>query len=276
MAFVQTQFLSKALNLCSSVNVILPAADVRAQLREIPVVYLLHGYSDDHTMWMRRTSIERYAETICPEFAIVMPAIDHSFYTNMKRGNKYWTYVSQELPSLLGSMFPLSSKREDTFTTGLSMGGYGCLKLALNQPDRFLAVSSLSGACDMSLQIKQEGDNPQLNAEIINTFGTIDEFTGSENDLAHMAEVVAKAAVKPEIMLACGTKDFLYDNNVGFHKHLTDLGFPVVWDATPDRAHTWDYWDEKVQSALKWFVQLRNDAKGGSSSAENIQKAAMF
>ena len=276
MAFIQAQFLSKVLNLCVSVNVILPAANIRAQQREIPVVYLLHGYSDDHTMWMRRTSIERYAETIAPEFAIVMPAIDHSFYTDMKRGNKYWTFVSQELPELLGSMFPLSNKREDTFTTGLSMGGYGCLKLALNQPERFLAVASMSGACDMSWQIKNTTDNHQLDAEIINVFGTLDEFSGSVNDLAHAAEVVAKGSVQPNIRLACGTKDFLYDNNVAFHNHLTKLGLPVVWEATPDRAHTWDYWDEQVQESLRWFVELRNKAKAGSASGETILKAAVY
>ena len=274
MAFLQTQFFSKALNLCVSVNVLMPVSATPAAERCVPVLYLLHGYSDDHSMWLRRTSIERYAETIAPEFAIVMPAVDHSFYTDERHGNKYWTFVSQELPEVMSSLFPISSRREDTFVAGLSMGGYGALKLALNQPDRFLAAASFSGACDMSWQLNLPGDSEQLNHELFDIFGSLKEFTGSMNDNAHMAKDVARRAVKPHLYLACGTEDFLYDNNLSFHKHLDELGYAHKWEATPDHAHTWIYWDMKVQVALEWFVELRN--KEGGGKREETRASAQF
>lgn len=261
MAFLQTQFFSKALGLSCSANVILPQAGRRAQDREVPVVYLLHGLSDDHTIWMRRTSIERYAEALAPEFAIIMPAVDRSFYTDMKHGNNYWTYVSRELPEILGSMLPLSQKREDTFAAGLSMGGYGALKLALNHPERFLACASFSGACDMGRSFDSSGRDDAFMRLTQDVFGSGQDFQRSENDLFWRAEQVSKGPGKPEIYLACGTGDFLYEANVAFHSHLQKLGLPVIWEATPGRAHTWDYWDEQIQVALRRFVELRNEAK---------------
>ena len=67
----------------------------------------------------------------------------------MEYGKKYWTFVSDELPQIARSFFHLSDKREDNFVAGLSMGGYGAFKLALNHPDRFAAAASLSGALDI-------------------------------------------------------------------------------------------------------------------------------
>jgi putative tributyrin esterase len=261
MAFLQVQFQSGVLNLSCTANVLLPQSAERAQDREIPVLYLLHGYSDDHSIWMRRTAIERHVESYAPDFAVVMPAVDHSFYTDMQHGNRYWTYVSEELPAIMSSLFPLSRKREDAFVAGLSMGGYGALKLALNQPERFLAAASFSGACEMGKRLEGIHLNDGFSREIVDTFGTEADFKASVNDLMYRAEIVARGKDIPQIYMACGTKDFLYENNLFFLDHLRRLGLPVKWEATPGREHTWDYWDEQIQIALKWFAELRAKAK---------------
>jgi S-formylglutathione hydrolase FrmB len=263
MAFLQVQFFSKALGLCCGANVILPQAKGRAQGKEIPVVYLLHGHSDDNTIWMRRTSVERYAEELAPEFAVVMPAVDKSFYADMKHGGKYWSYVSLELPEIMASMFPLSQMREDTFAAGLSMGGYGALKLALNHPERFLTCASFSGACDMGTRLAGVSPDDEFNRAMMDIFGTEQDFLHSENDLRWQAEQAAKGKFIPKIYMSCGTKDFLYDSNLAFLGHLKSLNLPVQWVATPGREHTWDYWDEQIQAALKWFAELRKEAKEG-------------
>ncbi len=267
MAFLQTQFHSKALNLCVTCNVLMPVSDTPAAGRKVPVLYLLHGYSDDHSIWLRRTSIERYVETIAPDFAVVMPAVDHSFYTDEKHGNKYWTFVSEELPQVMSSLFPISDRREDTFVAGLSMGGYGTLKLALNQPNRFLAGASFSGLCDATRELDAAVNELDFYNEMLNIFGSMQEFKGSINDLVSVAGKVAELPVKPSLMLCCGTEDFLYDNNVGFHTMLDKLGYEHIWDSTPGYAHTWEYWDMKVQKALEWFVALREEATGGAKEA---------
>lgn len=261
MAFLELRFPSDSLGLCCSVNVILPKSDVAAQKRNIPTVYLLHGLSDDHTIWMRQTSVERHVEALAPDFAVVMPAVDRSFYSDMKHGNKYWTYISRELPSILSSLFPLSARREDTFVAGLSMGGYGALKLAMNQPERFLACASFSGACEMGARLSSQNADPAWMEEMNNIFGSEEDFARSANDISWQAEEVSKGKHIPQIYMACGTKDFLYENNLFFLDRLKKLGLPVRWEATPGREHTWDYWDEQIQVALKWFAELREGAK---------------
>ena len=125
MALIQCDFFSESLGFSTSMNVILPQP-ARERYR---VLYLLHGMSDDHTIWCRRTSIERYVDPL--GLAVVMPAVHRGYYTDMAAGYRYWTFISEELPALARSFFPLSHKREDTFVAGLSMGGYGAFKLAL-------------------------------------------------------------------------------------------------------------------------------------------------
>ena len=118
------------------------------------MLYLLHGLTDDHTGWQRYTSIERYADEA--GLAVVMPAVHHSFYTDEVHGHAYWTYVSEELPALVHRLFRVSDRPEDTFAAGLSMGGYGAVKLALSHPDRYAAAASLSGTLDITYMADRE------------------------------------------------------------------------------------------------------------------------
>ena len=113
-----------------------------------PVLYLLHGLSDDDTIWLRRTSIERYVAPL--GLAVVMPQVHRSYYTDEAYGGRYWTFLSEELPQLVDTFFRLSTDRRDTFVAGLSMGGYGAIKWALRQPHRFAAAASLSGVLDVA------------------------------------------------------------------------------------------------------------------------------
>jgi putative tributyrin esterase len=209
-------------------------------------LYLLHGMSDDHTIWMRRTSIERYAAEY--GVAVVMPAVNRSFYTDMAHGYKYWTFVSEELPALARSFFPLSAEREDNFAAGLSMGGYGAFKLALSCPDKFAAAASLSGAVDVE-SLARERDP----VEFGNIFGDLEQIKGSRNDLFQLAEeLVQSEGQRPALYQACGTEDFLYQGNVRFREHCRSLKLDLTYEEEPG-THEWGFWDRKIQSVLKWL-----------------------
>ena len=156
MAFLECRFFSEALDVSVTVNVLLPQKTFSqiglkgvADSDGAPVLYLLHGLSDDESIWLRRTSIERYATQY--GLAVIMPDGGRSYYADMFHGGKYWTYLSEELPRVMQSFFRFSTKREDTFAAGLSMGGYGAMKLALHCPEKFAAAASLSGALDPML-----------------------------------------------------------------------------------------------------------------------------
>lgn len=240
-------------------NVILPQ-ETRTQIgmegkttgAKHPALYLLHGLSDDHTIWLRRTSIERYAAAY--GLAIIMPNAHRSFYTDMKDGGQYYTFVTEELPYLAESFFPLSDRREDRFVAGLSMGGYGAFKLGLSRPDRYAAAASLSGVMELDFMFQQRADSPQSLQEIKRIFGTLEEARGSVNDLSHLAKQLTEQPKEniPKLYQCCGTEDFLYEGNTRFRDYVRDLGLELTYEEEPGM-HEWGYWDTKIQRVLEWL-----------------------
>ncbi len=253
MALIQCDFFSDILGLCMSMNVILPqntqrqiGLEGKAKDGKHPVLFLLHGMSDDHSIWLRRTSIERYVSQL--GLAVVMPAVHKSRYANLSTGDRYWDYISQEVPSLARSFFNLSDKREDTFVAGLSMGGFGAMKLGLNYPEQFAAAASLSGALTCNWDV----DSSKLRGMEL-AFGSEEEYKGSINDLRHVATTLNQSQKpKPKLYQACGSEDFLIQNNHDFKDCIETLDFDFTYEEEPG-THDWAYWDKKIQSVLAWL-----------------------
>jgi len=244
MALLQVDFFSEALQVCSSLTAIMPQ---KRTIERLPVLYLLHGMSDDHTIWQRRTSIERYVEN--RQLAVIMPNVHRSFYTDTQYGHRYYTFVSEELPRIAQSLFHLSEQRDDTFVAGLSMGGFGAFKLALTHPERFAAAASLSGALDMA----GESSAQRMGEEYTRIFGDHELMRGSANDLLALAQRVASSAnAQPNLYICCGTEDFLYEDNARFLQHSKDLGMAVTYEEGPGE-HEWGYWDRMIQNVLAWL-----------------------
>lgn len=222
-----------------------------------PTLYLLHGMSDDHSIWLRRTSIERYAAE--KGLAVVMPSTDLGFYTDMAMGENYWQFITQELPSLCRSLFPqMSLQREDTFVAGLSMGGYGALKCGLRAPNVFSCAAGLSSAADIA-EIVQAGKlgSQQYWQDI---FGDPKRVSGSFNDLFAAAEEYAKGTLPPvRFYLWCGTEDGLYPQTVRLRDQMRALGLNLTYEESPG-IHAWKYWDEKIQSVINW-LPIRKGAR---------------
>lgn len=249
MAFIQFHFFSESLGMQTEAYVIIPqrktagqiGVDTKSSTEKYKCLYLLHGLSDDHTIWMRRTSIERYAEKygIC----VVMPCAHRSFYCNMSCGLKYYDYIAEELPRVICEFFNVSDKREDNFVAGLSMGGYGALKLALREPQRFCAAAGLSSATD----IKRPG-REDLTSKIFGEGSTVPD----EDDLFYLADVCSKDQNKPKLFMAIGTEDFLYEENVGLRDKLLSLGYDLEY-TEEHGTHNWEFWDKHIRGALEWM-----------------------
>ncbi len=263
MALFHVDFSSSVLGMCVQMDVILPQKPTgmigiteRVRSEKYPTLYLLHGMSDDHTIWQRRTSIERYAAE--KGIAVVMPCVHLSWYSDMYRGQKYWTYISEELPAICRQFFPnMSDRREDTWAAGLSMGGYGALKLGLKASETFSKIVSLSGGLDVEDTVKSALIRNTVATDTYweNVFGPAEQIKGSANDLFAAAEQL-KASGKPipEIYIWCGTSDFLYRQNVKMHEHLTSLSIAHTYVETPGN-HGWQYWDEHIQNGLNWLTR---------------------
>ena len=187
MAFFQGTIYSEALGGMTPLTVILPQALAdtpwRGDTAPRPVLYLLHGHSDDHTIWVRRTNLERYA--IQYGLTVIMPDGGRSFYTDMKHGGKYFQYIAEELPLVASRLFHFSRKPEDTFIAGNSMGGYGALKLFLTYPERFGSCGGFSAAIEPILLPEKF---PPMKQEIEDVFGTLENYKREGNDLYRLAQ----------------------------------------------------------------------------------------
>jgi putative tributyrin esterase len=246
MALFQCQYFSETLEISASMTVILP----QKKGKLFPTLYLLHGLSDDHTAWTRQTSIERYANA--RGIAVVMPAVNRSFYTDMSHGAKYWTFISEELPELARSFFPLSPLREHNFVAGLSMGGYGAMKLGLSYPERYAAAASLSGAVDVHRLALE-----RLSGDMKNVISDPSDVPGSSLDLFALAEQIVPGQAIPKLYQCCGTEDFLYEDNIRFRDHVRALGLPLEYEEEPGE-HEWGYWDRKIARVLEWLPLTDN------------------
>lgn len=263
MAFLKVNFFSDVLGMCASMNVVLPqktrgmiGADAAETGYYYPTLYLLHGMSDDYTTWMRKTSIERYAEYF--GIAVVMPTTHLGWYTDMRYGLRYRAFIGEELVKICRGFFPrISPYREDAFLAGNSMGGYGSFALALTYPETFSAAASLSGAL---LPGNYYGDGKTLNPGEkderywTDIFGPHERFYGGLNDLEALAEKrKTDGSSLPRFYQWCGTEDALLRDNVRMKNRLEELNYDLTYEESEGN-HSWFCWDRKIQDALRWML----------------------
>ncbi len=244
MALIELKIYSEVLGTPTEVNVVMPQPNEKTDPdKNLKCLYLLHGIADDHTTWIRRTSIERYAEQygIC----VVMPYAYRSFYTDMKYGGKYYTYIIKELPQIIRGFFNISDKREDNFIAGLSMGGYGALKIGLLECEGFSAAAGLSSVADI-VDCKKHFEKTY-----IPIFGE-DAVIPDDCDLFKLASKKNNDPLRPRIFMGVGTEDFLYEGNIALKKHFESLDYDFTYRESAG-VHNWAFWDEYIQYVLKWM-----------------------
>jgi len=247
MAFCELKYFSRSLGKAMAANIILPENNMAGPY---PVFYLLHGLSDDHTIWARRTSIERYVQDL--PLIVVMPDGGRSFYCDMAEGGAYESSIVKDLIGFVDATFHTRHNREGRVLGGLSMGGYGAAKLALKFPDLFCAAVSHSGALAFGHYPPESEKDPKRRSEWERVLGK--NPVGSDNDLFALASKVP-ADKRPALRIDCGKDDFLIEHNRTYHKHLDTLGFKHEYAEYPG-AHTWAYWDTHVQEAIAFHAKI--------------------
>ena len=261
MAFLEFNYYSKALSKRITLNVILPEVGKMkdgvgiGDINDYKTLYLFHGLSGNRTDWMRRSSIERYIDKY--GIAVVMPEVDRSWYTDTAYGANYFTFVAKELPEVCRGYFKgMSDKREYNFVAGLSMGGYGALKVALTYPEKFGGCVSLSGSLDITRK------NRVVNLEEWKSIFGFDmestlELEGTKHDLYALVRKNHEQGIKvPKMYIWCGTEDnpYLFESNQNFHALLNELNIEHFYKES-EGDHSWKWWDLYIQDALRFLFE---------------------
>ena len=246
-------------------TVYLPA-DYETSQRNYPVVYLLHGYTDDNTGWLQFGEINRYADKAIadgtiPPMIIVMPNGDSSWYINSYDGKeKYEDFFVKEFIPSIEKTYRIKNQKQFRGIAGLSMGGYGTLIMAIKHPDLFSAAAPLSaGVFDDSAMYKM----PQGNYNTV--FGQLygrdlkpkDRLNKAWYDNSVLQLVQTKTADElshVRYWIDCGDDDFLTKGNCLLHIELSEKKVPHEFRVR-DGAHTWTYWRTGIVDALQFIGQ---------------------
>ena len=242
MALLSVQYHSESLRKACSMQIILP----ESVAEPYSVMYLLHGLSDDHTIWCRRTRIEWYVRQL--PLAVVMPDGGRGYYCDAVNGPAHESHIIRDVIGFVDTHFNTRTECLGRVIGGLSMGGYGALKLALKFPDMFCSAVSHSGAVAVGHKPPRE----DLAAELRLIYG--ENPTGGVDDLWVIAERADRSNL-PALRIDCGLDDRLVESNRAFHQHLNELGIPHEYEEFPGE-HNWDFWDTHVQAAIKFQAQV--------------------
>jgi S-formylglutathione hydrolase FrmB len=221
----------------------------------LKTLYLLHGWDGNHEDWIQNTRIVKWATEY--NIAVIMPSGENSFYVDHPNEDNYGKFIGEELIRETRRLFPLSEKREDTFIGGLSMGGYGALRNGFAYPNVFSKVIALSSRIfqkDDPFHDLSE-DNP-INRRVWHLLGS-KSYSAVTDDL-DIYKLIEGCMDKPELFMACGTEDFLIEENRALHTWLNDQGLDHDYMEAPGE-HNWDFWSKSMQKALPWALELTSE-----------------
>lgn len=267
MALLEMNTESRYLRSNQAFSMILPdmprdrtPAEFYREKQDLPVVWLLHGTFGDHTDWVRKTNVERYAAR--KGVAVVMPSGLNSNYSNWSDcmlGFDMYDYVLDELMPLVQNWFPVSARREGNFIAGLSMGGRGTIKLAVNNPDRFAAAAALSASprdfATLTPEYLAENDPVAARfARAIANAGGLQAFLDSEENVWRIIDERVASGELPRLLFASGADDdYVMSDLRPFQQHAAEIGLDAEFLITPGYTHEWDFWDLAIRQAFEFF-----------------------
>jgi len=238
-------FRSAALNRDMQYRVVLPLAAAPGQ--KLPVVYLLHGGGGGFRDWTNDSDVARFAES---GLVLVMPEGGSSYYTNAvdPPQDRYEDYIVSDLIADVESKFPVATGRSNRAIVGISMGGFGAVKLALHHPELFIFAGGLSSAIDVprrAFSIKRLQQSRHYNS----IFGSAGGQTRRENDPFALART-ANPEAAAYFFLTCGEQEGLLPANREFAALLEARHFRHEFHTVPG-GHDWNQWNAWLPSLFR-------------------------
>ena len=263
MALSQVNFFAKTLKRVVTFNALVPVDTFEIPGQEkvdkgpMKALYLLHGYSGNYSDWVCGSKIQELS--LKYNIAVFMPSGENSFYLDdVDKGELFGEYVGNELLEFTRKMFPLSNKREDTFIGGLSMGGYGAIRNGLKYNGNFSRIIALSSALITHniAGIPTDFKDPVADYKYYRrVFGDLNELLGSDKDPeALIVNLKKKNAFIPQIYMACGTEDFLLNENHKYRDFLVSENIDLTYLESAG-IHDWTFWNEHIEKAIIWAME---------------------
>ncbi len=244
----EVTFTSAALGRPMTYRVLLPET-YGASPRRHPVLYLLHGLTGGYIDWANRTRLLEHAAGL--DLIVVMPDASDSWYTNAG-GDKYEDYIAVDLVKDVDARFRTLSAVQGRAIAGLSMGGYGAMKIVLHRPRVFLVAGSFSGAFEV-LRDDKPGRWMSDPAVFERLFGPAGSPARHDNDVYKLAAEASPRGL-PYLYLDCGTEDGLLQGNRDFVAILQQRQIAYEYHESPG-THAWDYWDRRLPEFLRVLRQ---------------------
>jgi len=255
-------FKSTIVNYPVKYSVYLPA-DYETSQRSYPVVYLLHGFSDDETGWIQfgeagEIADKGMAEGAFPECILIMPDGKVSWYINSANGKDRWEdmFIKEFIPQI-EKEYRIRAKKEFQAIGGLSMGGYGALGLSMRNPDLFSSCIALSSATFSDEEIVHQSDE-QYTAFFKNIYGNdlksearLTTTWNTNNPLHLINSVPVEKLNSIRFYIDCGDDDFLYKGNSLLHIQMRDLNIHHEYRVR-NGGHSWSYWRTGLYDGLKF------------------------
>lgn len=235
-------------------------------LKSVPAVVLLHGVYDSHWAWLFKGGAHEVAADLIAKsrirpMLIVAPSDglyqDGSAYLRHS-GRDYERWITEDVTGAVTRTFPCVDHSSPLFISGLSMGGYGALRLGAKHPHLFRGVSAHSAITCI---------------EEMSQFA-FEEFPSDEIDNVDanvLAWIERNRNVLPPLRFDCGTSDPLIDGNRRFHQELDAGGIPHRY-AEFEGEHDWAYWHDHIGESLLFFEEILRDVPLSSTGANRIQK----
>ncbi|MGF1618993.1 MAG: alpha/beta hydrolase [Rhodomicrobiaceae bacterium] len=269
---------SKALGGPLTYSLYLPDAYAEEPARRFPVVYLLHGYGANDREWIELGRVAEALDALIaagdiPPVIAVMPFAGKSWYVDSAAlggpGN-YETAIQRDLPEHAEVRYRAIPERGGRVVAGLSMGGYGALRLAFFHPERFSAVASLSGALYETTGI------PGVNKPVADAAQEAEHWYrgafgrpfdpalyADRNPFSRVASL-SRMEVPPEILILSGDDDFFkfYEGSAALFAELRRNGIPAEL-RIHDGGHDWALWRAQFPEAMRFLTGALDAPEGG-------------
>ncbi len=264
MAIIQVKFYSGCLRrtvpfiaVIPNDSPMLPGRKPEPYLENLKTLYLLHGVFGNETDFLANTRVQELSEKY--SVAVIMPAGNNSFYIDDEFGIElYGQYIGKELVDYTRRLFPLSTRREDTFIGGLSMGGYGAMRNGLKYAKTFSKICAFSGAF-IVLDIIDTGGKPVIDAFSNyefqrKTFGELTMLENSDKDPRKLyLDLKESGASVPQIFMTEGSGDFLLNVNHKLRDFFEEQNANFIY-IEDEGEHDWDFWNKHLEEAFQWLV----------------------